>query len=89
MAACAFDGTIGRAVADYTGRKLLELEAVADPNAPAFAVRALLGGRPGDSRLIVGGPVEVFFLIRVPLQHVTASELEECEFTQWPPAVRQ
>jgi len=85
MAQCAFDGTIGRAVADYTGKEVIELEAVADPNAYAFAVRAVVAGpvdrEHSESR-------ELFFLIRVPLQKVKADDLEEVEFTQWPPVAR-
>lgn len=84
MARCAFDGTIGRAVEAYTGCKLFALEALPDPNQPAFAVRAVVIPRSKARR----DNVELFFLIRVPLQHVTAGELEEVEFTQWPPTVR-
>jgi len=79
MAQCAFDGTIGRAVADYTGKEVVELEAVADPNAYAFAVRAVVRGYE---------PNPIFFLIRVPLQKVKVADLEEVEFTQWPPVAR-
>lgn len=85
MAQCAFSGTIGIAVAIYTGRTLVSLEAVPDPNVPAFAVRAITRTPGKTSRT----DRTDFFLITVPLQRVTAEDLEEVEFTCWPPEVRQ
>lgn len=87
MTLCAFDGTIGRAVEKYTGRALVELDIVADPNVRgAFAVRAVVAGqRPDDDYSWL---IEEFFLVRTPLQHVTAEDLEEVKFTQWSPRVR-
>ncbi len=87
--------TLGRAIAAYAGRRVLKLEAFPDPHGirghssevPAFAVRAtlqsVLGTRElGELKMLT---YDVDFLVRVPLQQVTAADLEECEFTCWPP----
>lgn len=73
------EGTIGLAIAAYTGRDVITLDVVPDPRTPGvFAARALVRRRKLRK-------FHVEFLIRVPLHRVTAKDLEECEFTQWPP----
>lgn len=73
------DGTIGEAVALYTGRVVLELEIVQDPVVPhTVAIRAVL-----ELDHIS------FFLVRgVPLQKIRAADLEDVVFTEWPPTSR-
>lgn len=86
MASVALSGTIARAVADYTGCLVRECEAVPDPNvAGTFAVRAVVRA------YIVGARDRtIFFLIAgVPLARLTVNDLEEVEFTEWPPTVRR
>lgn len=78
---CDVNGTIGRAVADYTGNRVLELDVVPDPVVPGvFAIRAL-------TKPSVGGYAHVieFLISGVPVQNVTADDLSEVEFTSWPP----
>jgi hypothetical protein len=75
------EGSVGLAIADYTGRDVLDLDIVPDPNIPGvFAARALVRRRKLQK-------FNIYFLIRVPLKNVTADDLEECEFTCWPPEV--
>lgn len=77
---------IGAAIADYTGRQVRDLDVVPDPDMPGvFAVRAVTRMHGGKTRATDRA---IFFLIRnVPLQKVTADDLEEVEFTTWPPEV--
>jgi hypothetical protein len=78
---CDVNGSIGRAVADYTGNRVLELDVIPDPGVPGvFAVRAL-------TKPSVGGYAHVieFLISGVPLQNVVAGDLSEVEFTAWPP----
>jgi len=88
-------GAIGRAVRDYTGLAVLSLDVVPDPVLPAvYAIRAVLdrGQRdepidPTDAQDVAADdPYVLEFLVRnVLLQRVTADDLEEVEFTAWPP----
>lgn len=73
------DGTIGEAVALYTGRVVLELEIVQDPVvAHTVAIKAVL-----ELDHIA------YFLVRgVPLQKIRAADLEDVVFTEWPPTAR-
>lgn len=73
------NGTIGEAVALYTNKVVLELDVVQDPVvADATAIKATL---PLDEVL--------YFLVRgVPLHLIRAADLEEVEFTEWPPSAK-
>ena len=74
------DGSIGKAVADYCGDQIDSVDVYPDPNVPGvFAVRATVNYHGGGLTTFVD------FLVRVPVQKVTANDLEECEFTTWPP----
>ena len=74
----AHSGTIGKAVEDYTGWPLVDLDVVPDPVVPGvYAVHAVYG----RTKRFTG-----HFLIKgVPLNRVTAQDLEEVQFTHWPP----
>lgn len=79
---CDVNGTIGVAVAEYTGNRVLELDVVPDPTVPGvYAIRAL-------TKPSVGGYAHVseFLLSGVPLQNVCAGDLSEVEFIEWPPS---
>lgn len=74
-------GTIGKAVEEYTGAKVLDLEVV--PDLPGtFAVQAL----------VKDGPIPYtiqFILAPKSLLDINPwTELEEVEFTMWPPTRR-
>jgi hypothetical protein len=73
-------GTVGRAVADYTGGRVLWLECAPDPHTPAFAFRALVKVGRATPRYAE------FLVTNTPLQDVTAADLAEVEFTTWPPS---
>lgn len=78
------NGTIGQAVALYTNCDVLSLDIVQDPVvADVVAIKA-------EVRPQTGFPgVPLFFLVRgVPLQKIRAADLEEVEFTAWPPTAR-
>jgi hypothetical protein len=77
------DGTIGRAVAEYIGGSVLELDVVPDPGVKGvYAIQALV--KPND-----GNAFQVQFLLSgVSLKTVVAGDLEEVEFTSWPPTSR-
>lgn len=74
-------------VAAYTGFKVKELEVHADPEVSGtYALRAIVGRAFGDVRLdflIVGNHVEGG--LRNADAETIAENLEECEFTVWPP----
>lgn len=74
---------LGCAVANYVGGRVLYLETVADPSVEdTHAVRATVKNDAGN-------PHDLFFLVvRTPLARVTVEELEEVEFTDWPPTLR-
>lgn len=69
-------GTLAQAIKDYLGHdELKDLEVVPDPGVPGtFALRATLSDRTLD-----------FLVSGVGLDKVRAADLEECEFTKWPP----
>lgn len=72
-------GTLARAIRNYTGCQLVDLEVIPDPHLPGvFAVRA----RTQRAMLMQ----EDFFLVRVPLHKATENDLEEVSFTTWPPS---
>lgn len=74
------DGVIGRAIADYTGAQVLELEAVVDPVvAGAYGIQALVKSERSNPRIVQ------FVISGVPLRHVTDRDLQEVEFDSWPP----
>jgi len=78
----SLNGTVGRAVQQYTGTHINWVDVYPDPNVPGvFAVRAQQDWHH------TGTETTIDFLIRVPLQKVTAADLEECEFTTWPPVM--
>jgi hypothetical protein len=76
------DGTIGVAVAEYTGCRVLELDVVLDSVPGVFAVQSLVKSQSGNAFVVQ------FLLRGVPLQNVCAGDLEEVEFTSWPPTAR-
>lgn len=80
-AAC--DGTIGRAVATYTEREVVEIEVARDPIVVgAFAVRATV--RRSTEEWWSTDTLD-FLITGVPLQDVSENDLEEVYFTSWPP----
>lgn len=80
------NGTIGKAVADYTGGTVLELDVVPDPNVPgAYAIQATVRADYFDPPQV---GVAQFLLSGVPVQKVTEDDLEEVEFTAWPPTAK-
>ena len=82
MAKCNVDGTIGQAVATYSGGIVLELDVVAGPSVGEFAIQALIKyprTAPCYAQFLVSG---------VLLQDIGADDLAEVEFTAWPPTVK-
>jgi len=75
------DGTLGHAVAEYTGTRVIELDVIPDPHVEgAYAMQAILD----DARVHC-----LQFMVRdIELRKVTAEDLEEVEFTTWPPEVK-
>jgi len=72
-------GAVWRAVAALTGREVRAVECAADPSVRgAFAIRAHFAEGPALHFLITAGR----------LDGVTERDLEEVEFTAWPPASR-
>lgn len=72
------NGTLRRAIEAYLGTRVMSVQAVPDPNLPAVALRAFVSrGRTVD-----------FLVTNTPLQQVTKDDLEEVQFTAWPPTVR-
>lgn len=77
------DGTIMRAVKEYCSDTIDWVEVIPDPHVPGvFAVRAQQNYHGGGLTTFVD------FLVRVPLQTMTADDLEEVEFTTWPPEAK-
>jgi hypothetical protein len=76
-------GLIAKAIADYTGREVVEVECVPDPKiAGTYAYRATLLA-DGPLRAV---PEQLQFLtVGVSLHKVTYADLEEVEFESWPP----
>lgn len=73
-------GSIGRAVAGYTGAEVLELEVVPDLFVPGcYAVQALCK-QAGEN-----ASISQFLIEGVPLQNVAAGDLIDVVFTCWPP----
>lgn len=73
------------AVEGYCGGEVLRIETVADPQVPhVFAVRATVKVGPHN-------PFDLFFLARDTSEDIAdmVDELEEVEFTEWPPVARQ
>lgn len=69
-------GTVSRAIEAYTERTVKTLECCPDPQVPGtYAFQATM--EDGDTL--------TFLTIGVPLQKVTADDLEEAEFESWPP----
>lgn len=80
----AVNGTVGQAIADYMGRKVDWVKMCLDPVVVGtYAIRAQVQAVfPGHSYI-------VDFLIKgVALTKVTPRDLEEVEFTEWPPSSR-
>lgn len=69
-------GTLAEVVKNYTGRELEDLEVVPDPEVPA--VYALQATFTDGQRLQM-------LLKDVALNKVTIDDIEEVEFTSWPP----
>ena len=70
------EGTVGEAIETYTGRELERLECAPDPNvAGCYGLRAWFED----------GEVADFVVKGVALRSVTEDDLEEVEFTTWPP----
>ena len=77
-------------IEEYTGRKVKDIKTFADPKvAGTYAIRATMEPKKKE-------PVQIDFLIvgnymEKPIPRCTAEEisenLEECNFTTWPPAV--
>jgi hypothetical protein len=75
------NGTLGHAIAEYTGLRVLELDVVADPVIEGtYAMQATVFDPETSS-----GRMLQFLVCDVPLRQVTENDLEECEFTHWPP----
>lgn len=75
------NGTLGHAIAEYTSLRVLELDVVADPVVEGtYAMQALLFDDDAKT-----GLTAQFLVCDVPLRQVTMNDLEECEFTSWPP----
>lgn len=75
-------GTLGLAIAEYTGLRVLELDVIADPVVEGtYAMQAQLF----DDDAKTGMSVQ-FLVCDVPLRQVTMHDLEECTFTSWPPS---
>jgi len=75
------NGTLGHAIAEYTGLRVLELDVVADPVVEGtYAMQAQLFDPEAKT-----GMSAQFLVCDVPLRQVTENDLEECEFTHWPP----
>jgi len=77
---------VAEAVRSYTGREVLDVQVAADPVVRGtYAVRAVVKGALVKQR-------EDFYLLRLGgrrgLQDVTWEDLEEAEFTAWPPVAR-
>ena len=71
---------IGRAVVGYLGVPIRDLDVVADPQVPGcYAIQVVAKGM---------GTVQ-FLLRGVPAANVVAGDLEEVEFTTWPPKMRE
>lgn len=78
----SLDGTIGNAVAEYVGGRVIELDVVPDPIVPGcYAIQALVKPE-GQNATIVQ-----FLIEGVPLRNVCAGDLQECEFRSWPPMI--
>ena len=68
-------GTVGKAIAEYTGTTPRQIEICPDPIVEGtYAVRAWFTNHEVD-----------FLIVQVPLHKVTADDLEETEFETWPP----
>jgi hypothetical protein len=77
------NGTIGRAVASYTGARVLEVEVVAAPlAADRLAIRALTKFDRENAT------ITEFLVTGVRAEDVTADDLEEVEFISWPPSAQ-
>lgn len=76
---------LGSAVRDYSDGEVLFLETVTDPIVDdTFAVRATVKHVDEPS------PRDIFFLVvRTRLAYVRVDDLEDVEFTEWPPAARR
>ena len=79
-------GTIAQAVYFYTGSQPEVLQCVPDPQVPGtYAFRATImevcDGKsyPRDLHFVTAG---------VALHRITADDLQECEFSEWPPVAR-
>jgi hypothetical protein len=73
------NGTIGKAVATYTGGLVERLEVIADSVPGTYACMAIV--RRHRER-----PLVLQFILRgVALHRVTENDIEECDFTSWPP----
>lgn len=69
-------GTVGRAIADYSGVAPSSLSCYPDPKVPGtYAFRASFPDGTGLDFLVIG----------VPLADVTGEDLEETDFETWPP----
>jgi len=77
------DGTIGIAIAIYTGHHVVELDVVQDPVVKdCTAIRTVTEPCAGFRNTL-------FFLVRnKPLHLINSNDLEEVEFTEWPPTSR-
>jgi hypothetical protein len=79
------NGSLGRAIAEYTGLRVLELDLIPDPVvAGTYAMQAILFDDPAST-----GFTQQFLVCDIPLRQVTEHDLEECEFTHWPPTSDQ
>ena len=75
---------VKKLLAEYLGEVPASVLVHADPVVPGtYALRAELPAGPGDFRSRTTGD----FLIR-DVEHATSGDVEEVEFTQWPPLSR-
>lgn len=75
----AIFSVVGKAIEEYTGRKLTALKAFEDPKVDGtYAFRATF---TDDAQR---GGLD-FLTIGVPLDSITSDDLEETEYNEWPP----
>lgn len=74
-------GTIAQAIEAHTGKKLHNLECFPDPKVPGtYAFRATFRFDDGEGFFTLD-----FLTIGVALHEITMQDLEDCEYTDWPP----
>lgn len=75
------NGSLGHAIAEYTGLRVLELDVIPDPVVEGtYAMQAILFDDAAQT-----GFTQQYLVCDIPLRQVTEHDLEECEFTSWPP----